>query len=69
MSKSGRQIPDHRELFEKETTDDEDVGTLEKSFKEKYHQMKDEFKWKLQCSGRVVEDVLYECISDFTSEK
>ena len=66
--RSRRQIPDYSELSEKETID-KNVGTLKKFFKEKYDKMEDSLKWKLKCTGHVVEDVLYECISDFTSEQ
>ncbi|GES95070.1 hypothetical protein GLOIN_2v1785728 [Rhizophagus clarus] len=41
---------------------------LKKSFKEKYDKMEDDLKWKLSCTGRFVEDVIYESVSDFTSE-
>ncbi|CAG8741743.1 5213_t:CDS:2, partial [Funneliformis caledonium] len=30
--------------------------------------MEDDMKWKLVCTGRVVEDIIYESISDFKSE-
>ncbi|CAG8621598.1 14686_t:CDS:2 [Dentiscutata erythropus] len=40
-----------------------------KRFDEEYNKMKDSLKWKLKCTGRVVEDTIYECMSDFTSEQ
>jgi hypothetical protein len=46
-----------------------DINALKKSFKEKYDKMVDDWKWKLTCTGRVVEDVIYECISDFECEQ
>ena len=48
---------------------DPDINALKISFKEKYDKMDDDWKWKLSCTGRVVEDVIYECISDFTCEQ
>ncbi|CAG8675029.1 14938_t:CDS:2 [Funneliformis caledonium] len=45
---------------------DIDINIYGKSFSEKYNQMKDE---NLQCTGRVIEDVLYESTSNFTSER
>lgn len=46
-----------------------DINALKISFKEKYDKFDDDRKWKLSCTGRVVEDVIYECISDFTCEQ
>lgn len=46
-----------------------DNNALKKSFKEKYDKMEDDLKWKLSCTGRFVEDVIYENVSDFTSEQ
>jgi hypothetical protein len=39
------------------------------SFKEKYENMDDVLKWKLSCTGRVVEDVIYESISRLDYEQ
>ncbi|CAB4402388.1 unnamed protein product [Rhizophagus irregularis] len=46
-----------------------DNNALKKSFKEKYDKMEDDLKWKLSCMRRFVEDVIYENVSDFTSEQ
>ncbi|CAG8640635.1 226_t:CDS:2, partial [Diversispora eburnea] len=65
-TKSGRKIPDYCELSDKE--ENEIKSDLKESFDKEYDKMKDHLKWKLNCTGRVVEDILYECMSDFTSE-
>ncbi|POG62119.1 hypothetical protein GLOIN_2v1785728 [Rhizophagus irregularis DAOM 181602=DAOM 197198] len=54
--------------MEADVFEDVDTSSYEKSFKKKYNKMNDDLKWKLQCTGRVVEDVLFNSISNFTSE-
>ncbi|RGB24223.1 hypothetical protein C1646_773383 [Rhizophagus diaphanus] len=54
--------------MEADVFEDVDTSSFEKSFEEKYNKMNDDLKWKLQCTGRVVEDVLYNSIKNFTSE-
>ncbi|CAG8681919.1 13622_t:CDS:2, partial [Funneliformis mosseae] len=66
--KSKRICLDKTEADSHHVLKDIDINIDGTSFSEKYNQMKDELKWKLQCTGRVVEDVLYESISNFTSE-
>ncbi|CAB5216322.1 unnamed protein product [Rhizophagus irregularis] len=70
-----RQIVDYNEgrkskgsWMEADAFEDVNTSSYEKSFKEKYNKMNDDLKWKLQCTGRVVEDVLFNSISNFTSE-
>ncbi|CAG8621522.1 4564_t:CDS:2, partial [Diversispora eburnea] len=65
-TKSGRKIPDYCELSDKK--ENEIKSDIKESFDKEYGKMKDHLKWKLSCTGRVVEDILYECMSDFTSE-
>lgn len=55
--------------MEADVFEDVDTSSYEKSFKKKYNKMNDDLKWKLQCTGRVVEDVLFNSISNFTSEQ
>ncbi|CAJ0876178.1 5051_t:CDS:2 [Entrophospora sp. SA101] len=63
---SGETISDYCELSDK--VENEVKSDLKKTFDREYNKMKDNLKWKLKSTGRVVEDTLYECVPNFTSE-
>ncbi|CAG8471208.1 2286_t:CDS:10 [Diversispora eburnea] len=65
-TESGETILNYCELSDKK--ENEIKSDLENSFNKEYNKMKNHLKWKLKSTGRVVEDTLYECMSDFTSE-
>ncbi|CAG8548246.1 10741_t:CDS:10 [Cetraspora pellucida] len=60
--KSEKVIPNYSELSDGEEIEIE--SNLKKAFDKEYAKMKDHLKWKLQCTGRVVEDTLYEYVDD-----
>nr|CAG8509678.1 8982_t:CDS:2 [Entrophospora candida] len=63
---SKEMTPDYCELSNK--VENEIELDLKKTFDKEYNKMKDNLKWKLKSTGRVMEDTLYECVPDFTSE-
>ncbi|CAG8578678.1 2772_t:CDS:10, partial [Paraglomus occultum] len=67
LNRRGKRILRYDEESEEEVIE-LDPSASKKSFVENYNQMKNELKWTLKSTGRVVEDVLYENISDFMSE-
>jgi hypothetical protein len=69
MNSKGASAPLKNTDNSKSERGDPDINALKNSFKEKYDKMNNDWKWQLSCTGRVVEDVIYECISDFTCEQ